>query len=166
MIFCLYFLMYVGTKIFFLIMISTPLILACEIGNVEIAELLLQNGAIIDMRGHKGRYVMSYFSYSRLSNVRIRFRSLNLLIFFSEHHWLLQLLKANILYWNCWLGLMQILIWKVSSQNVNRVLLHQKRLWTLIFLIGDQRRLDFRNFLLAVIIAFSEHWWWQDMRNT
>ena len=44
-------------------MISTPLILACEIGNVEISELLLQNGAIIDMRGHKGRYVMSYFSY-------------------------------------------------------------------------------------------------------
>ena len=42
-------------NIFFLIMISTPLILACEIGNVEISELLLQNGAIIDMRGHKGR---------------------------------------------------------------------------------------------------------------
>ena len=35
---------------------STLLIMTCELGNVEIAEMLLQNGADIDKRGFKGRY--------------------------------------------------------------------------------------------------------------
>ena len=32
---------------------STALIIACELGNLEIAELILQNGANIDKRGQK-----------------------------------------------------------------------------------------------------------------
>ena len=32
---------------------STALIIACELGNVEIAEMILQNGANIDKRGQK-----------------------------------------------------------------------------------------------------------------
>ena len=39
------------SKYFFLS--STALIIACELGNVEIAELILQNGANIDKRGQK-----------------------------------------------------------------------------------------------------------------
>ena len=38
--------------------LSTPLIVAGEIGNVEISELLLQKGAMIDMRGRQGRQVV------------------------------------------------------------------------------------------------------------
>ena len=40
--------------------------MTCELGNVEIAEMLLKNGADIDKRGLKGRYAI--ISHEKLSD--------------------------------------------------------------------------------------------------
>ena len=41
--------------------------MACDLGNVEIAKMLLENGADIDKRGYKGRYDSNFHMHSMIS---------------------------------------------------------------------------------------------------